>query len=67
MTEGTIIRLIVEHPRCVGCLAKKAAVTASEVEETLRHIGSTIVIVGATSLCRDCGSIKQTYTIPARN
>ena len=67
MTDGSVIRLILEHPLCVGCLAKKAAVTESEVEETLRNIGSTIIIVGAMSRCRDCGAIKQTYTIPARN
>jgi hypothetical protein len=58
-----ITPLILKHPTCLDCIARKGGMTAGEAEATLEVIARVLKLYRESDRCRDCGETKRVYSV----
>jgi hypothetical protein len=58
-----VTAILIDRPTCLSCLEVKAGMERASLEQTLRVIGTVLVLHRRTDRCRACGIIETVLSI----
>jgi hypothetical protein len=66
-TAAAITSLITDRPLCVTCVSAKAGVSEDVARAVLLTLAASLHVVTASSRCRECELVRETFTVPTRS
>ena len=65
-TPAAITSLITDRPLCVTCISAKADVSEDVAQAILLTLAASVLVVTASHRCRECGLLRETFTVSTR-